>query len=167
VAEGSGTNYGIFGSARDGTTNYAGFFEGDVHISGTLTNPSDRKLKTNIVEMGSVSEKLLSLPVYTYEFKPEWVDAMHLPEGTEFGFMAHEMEAAFPSLVKEAVAPISSKTSGDQEATTEERFKSVNYIGLIPVLVKTVQEQQEVIQQQQALILSLEARMKALEEKMK
>jgi len=36
-AHGSGTNYGVYGSASDGITNWAGYFDGDVHITGDLS----------------------------------------------------------------------------------------------------------------------------------
>jgi len=34
---GSGTNYGVYGNASGGSTNYAGFFDGRVHANGTLS----------------------------------------------------------------------------------------------------------------------------------
>jgi len=37
VNGGSGTNYGVFGVASGSGTNYAGYFQGDVHVTGTLT----------------------------------------------------------------------------------------------------------------------------------
>lgn len=37
VNGGSGTNYGVFGAATGSGTNYAGYFQGDVHVTGTLT----------------------------------------------------------------------------------------------------------------------------------
>jgi len=43
-AQGSGENYAIYGRASDGTTNYAGYFEGDVHITGTLTGGKGESL---------------------------------------------------------------------------------------------------------------------------
>jgi hypothetical protein len=37
-ATGAGaTNYGLYATASGGTTNYSGYFDGDVHITGTLT----------------------------------------------------------------------------------------------------------------------------------
>jgi hypothetical protein len=38
-ASGSGANYGIFGSATSGVTSWAGYFSGDVRVTGTLVNP--------------------------------------------------------------------------------------------------------------------------------
>ncbi len=38
-AHGAGVNYGVYASAADGTTNWAGYFSGNVRVTGTLTNP--------------------------------------------------------------------------------------------------------------------------------
>jgi len=40
VNGGSGTNYGVFGAATGSGTNYAGYFQGDVHATGSLTSGS-------------------------------------------------------------------------------------------------------------------------------
>jgi hypothetical protein len=49
------------------------------------------------------------------------------------------------------------------EAGEEFDFKAVNYIGLIPVLIKGIQEQQAMIEEQQAMIEALNARLEQLE----
>ena len=36
-ATGNGTNYGVYGEAYGGTTNWAGYFDANVHINGTLS----------------------------------------------------------------------------------------------------------------------------------
>ena len=38
-ASGTGTNYGVWGNATGGATNWAGYFVGDVRVTGTFTNP--------------------------------------------------------------------------------------------------------------------------------
>jgi len=37
IADGAGANYGIYGKAEDGYQNFAGYFMGDVELTGTLT----------------------------------------------------------------------------------------------------------------------------------
>ncbi len=61
-AHSTGTNYGIYGSAFGGTTNWAGYFNGDVNIIGTLSkgagsflidhplDPLHKTLRHNFVE---------------------------------------------------------------------------------------------------------------------
>jgi hypothetical protein len=39
VAGGSGTNYGVYGTASGAGTNWAGYFLGNVRVTGTLVNP--------------------------------------------------------------------------------------------------------------------------------
>ncbi|MEM9215016.1 MAG: hypothetical protein AAGD25_11795 [Cyanobacteria bacterium P01_F01_bin.150] len=62
IAQGSKTNYGIWATATDGQTNWAGYFQGDVHITGTISKgggsflidhplaPLDKTLRHNFVE---------------------------------------------------------------------------------------------------------------------
>ena len=159
-------NYAIYGyAAGDAPLKYAGFFDGNVTITGTLSNPSDKRLKTNIKPLDPMSDKLLTLNVYNYEYRK---NAINLPEGTQFGFMAQDVEALFPNLVKEELVPIHSletivaedgKEYVKKTKVGEERFKSINYIGLIPVLTKTIQEQQK-------KIVDLEERLKKIEERL-
>ncbi|MBD3349593.1 MAG: hypothetical protein GF400_10425 [Candidatus Eisenbacteria bacterium] len=47
-AEGGGTNYGVWGQASGGSVaNYAGYFNGDVHVDGTLTGGSPLTMRTD------------------------------------------------------------------------------------------------------------------------
>lgn len=159
-------NYAMYAMVGgDALTKYAAFFDGNVTVTGTFSNPSDKKLKTNITSLAPVSSKLLALNVYNYEYVK---NSINLPEGAQFGFLAQDVEALFPNLVKEELAPLHKMESYTGEdgkeyfkkvKIGEERFKSVNYIGLIPVLTKTIQEQQTKINQ-------LEERLKILEERM-
>jgi hypothetical protein len=96
-AFGPGTNYAVAGSAGGGT-NYAGYFNGDVTVTGMFSNPSDRRLKKNILPIESPLERLLNLRGVTFE----WID----PErygghpGPRMGMIAQEIEKVFPSWVK-------------------------------------------------------------------
>src|SRR5262249_10211784 len=86
---------------------------------------------------------------------------MALPEGRQMGFIAQELERVFPELVKESV---SATLPGEQGAAPRETtaFKSVNYTGLVPVLVGAVQEEQAIIDRQDERIAALEARLDEL-----
>ena len=90
---GSGTAYAIYG---DGDS----YFDGDITVSGTIINPSDRKLKKNIRQSKSSLMKLLSLNVYSYEYDVNSYRHMNLPTGTQTGFIAQDVEAIFPELTK-------------------------------------------------------------------
>ena len=65
---------------------------------------------------------------------------MNLAKGDQVGFIAQDIEKVFPQLVKTTI-----DKQADNGKTLE--IKSVNYIGLIPVLTKAIQDQQEEIKE--------------------
>jgi hypothetical protein len=70
---------------------------GNLTISGTLTQNSDARLKTDVTALVGVSEKLAKLHGVSYAF----ADATKHPEGRHIGLLAQEVRAAFPELVTE------------------------------------------------------------------
>ena len=106
-------------------------YDGSATLAGDLTVNSDARLKSNIVTLGSTLSKLLLIDGKSYTMKSN--------ENVEkIGLLAQDVLAAFPELVKKG---------GDEEGTL-----SVNYQGLIPVLINAIKEQQEQINVLKALI---------------
>jgi hypothetical protein len=131
-------NYGVFGSAPTGANNYAGYFSGNVFISGTLTQPSDLELKTNLKDLqeGTLSQ-VLRLRPKTYRYLPSAsMNGLSLPTGDQVGFVAQDVAQIFPDLVTEVSVPSPVKGRAD------EKFLSVDYVKIVPLLVKALQEQQ-------------------------
>ncbi|HCJ45363.1 MAG TPA: hypothetical protein DHV33_00370, partial [Candidatus Moranbacteria bacterium] len=91
---------------------------------GTLTCTSDERFKKNIVSLGSSLDLLNSLRPVEYNWKYQ-ADG----ETKNFGFIAQEVETVFPRLVM----------------TDANGYKELNTIGLIPVIVEAVKEQQSQI----------------------
>ncbi|PEN13763.1 hypothetical protein CRI94_06735 [Longibacter salinarum] len=121
---------------------------GDLEISGTLTENSDRRLKERIQPLGSsILGKLGHIRPVHFRFKNE---ATH-PSGTQVGLIAQEVQAQFPALVTEGA-------SG---------YLSVSYSKFTAVLLKGLQEQQAEIDRLEAKanrIDQLEARLAKLEQ---
>jgi len=89
----TGYKYGIWATSTGGTTgtDFAGFFQGDVKITGALTTGSctgcsDIRMKQNVKPLGDAIDQLLKLRGVTYE----WTDpSIHGNEtGTINGFIA-------------------------------------------------------------------------------
>lgn len=110
---------------------------GNVAISGTLSESSDRGLKTDIQPLGPALKGLLSLPAVRYRFKEETGRSTNL----QIGLIAQDVQAVFPELV----------ISGS------DGHLSLAYPKLTAVLLQGLQEQQ-------AQIETLEARLAALEQ---
>jgi hypothetical protein len=155
VNGGYGTNYGVYGYAGGYGTNYAGYFNGNLHHTGTLSGPSDRNLKENLQPLGQALSKLMQMKVHTYNFKEQDKEKrFNLPEGKQMGLIAQELEEIYPELVKDEVHcyDLNEGKEGVEKDVHKLEYKGINYIGLIPVLTKAIQEQQEMIESQQQQI---------------
>jgi hypothetical protein len=172
----SSYNYGVHGSATGGHSNYGGYFEastsapsgssvgiyaggatwsaflsGSSYCSGGTYQGSDRKLKSDIKPLTNALDKINQLKPSTYNYKTDEYASMNLPQGTQTGLIAQELELVFPELVKEVKEFNHFDENGKVIATTPS-FKSVNYTGLIPVLIGAIQEQQQQINELKALL---------------
>jgi hypothetical protein len=144
IAQTSGTtNYGVYGSASGATTNWAGYFVGNSFTTAGAWTPSDEKLKTNISLFDGALAKIDKLPVKTYNFNRKEYAELNLPTQKQYGIMAQDLQAIFPEMVLESVHNI--PNPNNDEATNDFTIKAVNYSQLIPVLVRAIQEQQEMI----------------------
>ena len=78
------------------------------------------------------------------------------------------MEQVFPNLVKEEILSTPKDPTKIAETTHDERtIKSINYVGLIPILTKAIQEQQQIINQEKDKVTTLEQELQLLKEKQK
>ncbi|MCU7548174.1 tail fiber domain-containing protein [Chitinophagaceae bacterium LB-8] len=156
-------SYGIYASTGTASS-YAGYFAGNIYVTGTYGG-SDRKLKQNITDMGSAIDVINKLQPKAYEYRQDGnFKLMNLPKGKHYGLIAQDLEQVLPDLVKEtefrtakAAAPVvgQSNAGSSEPAVVNEtngeiiNFKAVNYTELIPILVKAVQEQQQMIEKLQ------------------
>ena len=116
------------------------YFNGNATLSGDLTINSDARLKDNIQPLGSTLNKLHQIEGKTYSLKK---DEEHTPK---IGVLAQEVQAVFPELVTEG---------GDG-------ILSVNYQGLVPVLINAINEQELKMSEQDAKIAALEEMVRLL-----
>ena len=134
----STTNYGYLGSSSHTFfktySNY--FYAGDV--ANYLTY-SDRRIKENVIALQSQKDKFLALRPVQYDIKKSHylVGRSKTPKEevdrkNQMGFIAQEVEALYPGLVK------TDENTG---------LKSMSYQGLVPVLVDVVQKQEKQIQE--------------------
>ncbi|HNA17747.1 MAG TPA: tail fiber domain-containing protein, partial [Ferruginibacter sp.] len=97
---------------------------GNAVLAGTLTQNSDARLKKDIQPISQGLEGILKLNGYTYHWKDKNRD-----NELQVGVLAQEVKKIYPELVKE----------------NENGELSVNYMGLIPVLIESIKEQQKQI----------------------
>ena len=106
-------------------------YDGSATLSGDLTINSDMRLKSNIISLSGALAKLLEIDGKTYTMKSN-------EKAAKIGLLAQDVQKVLPELVKE---------SDDKQGTL-----SVNYQGLIPVLINAIKEQQEQIDELKQLL---------------
>jgi len=99
------------------------FKNGNATLAGTLTQSSDRTLKKNINPLNNSLSNILNLNGYTYN----WKKTDNRDKGLQIGVIAQEVEALYPELVRK-----------DSKGKL-----TVNYTGLVPVLIEATKEQQK------------------------
>jgi len=157
VTNGDNLNYGTLSYAPvDTIGSVAGLFIGDVSLMGALYFPSDKSLKKDIRPLENSLSKIMKLNPTQYEYleKYDWA------KGKQTGLIAQELKEIFPHLVTKKVMPLQNEkgepTGGQQE------FEAINYVGLISILTKGIQEQQVLIDEQESRLLQLEEQMELL-----
>lgn len=109
----------------------------DVYATNGTINTSDRRDKTNIQPLKYGIEDLLKLNPVSYQWKNN-------PEnGVKLGLIAQDLQEIVPEVVKDWDYEYSEET-GERKKIKNERL-GVYYSDLIPVLIKSIQQQQKMI----------------------
>lgn len=146
------------GNVGIGTTNpqYKLHVDGDIYSTGQYLG-SDLRLKRNVTDLSYGLGEILRLRPVSYEWRDRSDGRQNL------GLIGQEVEGVIPEIV----------ARGKDEAG----MMSLNYTGLVPVLIKAIHEQQAAIGEQQAamqrkdaeiavLNAAIDARLVALEQMM-
>jgi hypothetical protein len=106
----------------------------NVYLKGAVlpaaSLPSDRRLKKSIGTFTNAEDLLNRLTPKTFEYDLTAFPNYGFPAGMQYGLIAQEVESVLPKYVNEVNFP------------DGKRFKTVNYIGLIPLLLQSYKEQQ-------------------------
>lgn len=137
---------------------YAAYFNGNVYTTGSYL-PSHSSLKNNIRKVKASLSKLMKVEVVSYNYNKH--ATLSLPAGVQTGVIAEQLKELYPELVKEVIH------SGLKEGDETIEYEAVNYTGLIPHMINSIQEQQTLIEQQNEKIERLETLVEQLLQKEK
>lgn len=116
----TGENKGII--TPTSTTNKDLYITGNLYVNESIINPSDINLKKNISLISDVqANNILNLKPSEFVFKLT-------PSIKHYGFIAQEFETYYPELVFERPS-----------IRGQPKVKSINYLEIIPLLVKKIQ----------------------------
>lgn len=159
VVNNSGANggIGVLGTIKQGyaipTTSlglWAGYFRGSVKVTGALTassvtTTSDLRLKDNVnyIEYSEAKNLLSLLRPVSYYFKQDadstqyiFEDSSKVSEQLHYGLIAQEVQKVAPNIVYE----------------NSDGYLSINYLELIPLMLKTIQELSSEVKELKAIV---------------
>jgi|GEM_PF-2054457 hypothetical protein len=119
---------------------------GNILATGTIT-PSDERYKKNFSNLSSVLPMLMAIHPMYYQYNKEAFPEMGFGDERTLGLVAQELEKSFPELV----------------VTDQKGYKAVDYSKLSVVLLRALQEQQEIVQANQDALKQMEQRLQKLE----
>jgi hypothetical protein len=163
---GSGVGYGVYGVSNSGS-GWAGYFNGRVYAISY--SGSDRRFKKEIKDLpDGTLNKILQLKPSEYYYNTEEYPVFKAFDGKRFGLIAQDLEKVFPEVVDNKTPIPNPKkiiTSASQAADNVSGYYSVDYVSLIPILIKGMQEQQKMIEDQKKQLEDQNQRIKILEGK--
>ena len=127
--------------------------------AGNWTANSDRRLKKNIQSLNSqkMLNDLLALKGVTYEWN-DTTTGYERPDGTQFGFIAQNIQEVFPTLVTEDNNGYLQTAYGTYDAMTIEAIRALNdKIERLELKNKQLEANNEILKTQVAKIEKLEA----------
>ncbi len=142
----SSTNYSVYAlspspSCTTGAcSNAAIYANGPGYTTGQWYTSSDVNIKKNIQAISDYWTVLNGLNGYRYDYETTLNSTTNLNLSSEpqMGLIAQEVEAVAPELVKSFINPGSTDSAGFVKNNFS--VKSINYDGLIPVLVEAIKD---------------------------
>lgn len=132
------------GTLGNGTYRWKEIWAGD-----GVVNTSDGTLKEDIQPIHYGLKEVLQLKPVTFKWKQEKVNDFIVPDSkkkTQLGFIAQDLQRVLPEIV-ETHQWKESKENPEVLVKKEMERLGVSYSELIPVLIKAIQEQQQLIEQ--------------------
>ena len=138
--------------ASNGTLNFYvnGLYVLEIGQDGSYNQISDQRLKTNVVKMKTVLDKVMALKPSTYQYINN-----NPTHKISTGFLAQEVMPIFPELISDFKHPT-------DDPTDNNIYHTINYTGFGVIAIKAIQEQQIIIETQNKRIEKLERQMELL-----
>lgn len=126
-------------------------------ITGEFEVLSDMKVKKNISNIANATATLSALRAVSYDMRTKEFPNLKLSDDKQYGLIAQEVLKILPALV--------SDDHNNDNIKNEESLMSVNYLQLIPILIRANQEQSEEITELKKVIQVLTDRIDKIDKK--
>lgn len=132
-----------------------------VFVSGLLfaQDIPDAKIKKNVEAIDNPLQRLIQLEPKKYEYNVSDYKHLKLQPGSQYGFIAENIQSVFPDLVKEKSVNYMFGKNVYRNST----IKTVDEASLIPILVASIKEQQAEIEKLKMEVLQLKKQTAAVQ----
>ena len=114
----------------------------------TLT---DSEITKNVSDISNPLQSIAKLEPRVFEYNNEKYRDLRLPSGTQYGFTVENLQSVFPSLVRTENKSYIVGKNLSRQATV----KTVDFEGLVPILVASIQQLQNEVEQLKAEVQAL------------
>jgi hypothetical protein len=142
--------FGIGGWSASTWRWYVNTTNGDMTAAGNITAYSDPRLKQSIKPITNALDKVLQLDGVYFQWKDTSV--IGSPGKYDYGVLAPQVEKVAPELVVDSVFT----------APEGDKYKTVAYSKLVPILIEAIKEQQQQFDKQQQELQELKNLVKEL-----
>ena len=142
--------FGIGGWSASSWRWYLNATNGNMTAAGDVTAYSDPRLKEDITKIESPLEKICKLNGVRFK----WIESSIIghPGKYDYGVLANEVQEVLPEIVSDSI----------HEAPEGDKYKTVAYDKIVPILIEAIKDQQKIITDQESRISNLEEIIKKL-----
>jgi len=139
----------ITASFHDGDNNFRSYYD-------VIAYASDKRLKENILNIPNALQKVLQLNGVTFDWKQQVKDLGFEPSSWhECGVLAQDVEAVLPEAVEIAPFDYDWKAKDGSKSKSGQKYLTVKYEKLVPLLIEAIKEQQSQIDQLMNLVKAI------------
>ena len=135
--------------------------------SATAVVVSDARLKEDVEPLNTGLETVVQFQPVSFNWKSANMNTL---DKKQYGFIAQEVEAVEPGLVRKATDyafdpdNITGDTLEDKQKEREDDYRSLNYNAFIPLLVNSIKELKQLVDSQQTEITTLKQQVQELQD---
>lgn len=158
--EGNGVEGGFVGGTSITAAGWAVYSDGWAGGTTAWQNISDARIKKNVQTIPNALQKVLQLRGVEYNYDKTNYPMLNVSESEkQIGFVAQEVEAVMPELVREANIRASGglpQSADIKTAANSYLLKTFSYSSIVPILVEALKEQQQIIEDLKTRVEKLE-----------
>eukprot|EP00039_Didymoeca_costata_P025317 m.12950 g.12950 ORF g.12950 m.12950 type:complete len:548 (-) comp4759_c0_seq1:47-1690(-) len=131
--------------------------DGNIRLTGSLLQPSDKRIKENIkpVNTSHCLRNICAMSFYTYQFTSAWAETKGVTQGEQCGVLAQELQTILPdAILEQGDHALKDGSEVDSLLCVNKDRLYMEALGAVQELAKETQELENLLWEQQNSISS-------------